>query len=88
VDRLHARLIRQADGSYLLRDQGSTAGTWVNYELVSDPGVHIRHGDIIHFGRVEFRFELAEPSPPRTIVVTEPNDESSASFKNQRREES
>lgn len=71
VDRLHARLIRQADGGYSLRDQGSTAGTWVNYEPVGEKGVRIQHGDIIHLGTAEFRFELAEPPPPRTIIVKE-----------------
>jgi hypothetical protein len=69
VDRLHARLIRQADGSYLLRDQGSTAGTWVNYEPLDEKGTSLQHGDIIHFGRAEFRFELVEPPEPRTINV-------------------
>jgi hypothetical protein len=71
IDRLHARLVRQADGSYLLRDQGSIAGTWVNYEPVGDQGIRIRHGDIIHFGIAEFRFELVDPPPPRRIAVNQ-----------------
>ncbi len=69
VDRLHARLIRQADGGYSLRDQGSSAGTWVNYEPVAETGIRIRHGDIIHLGTAEYRFELTDPPPPRRIVV-------------------
>lgn len=69
VDRLHARLIRQADGSYLLRDQGSIAGTWVNYEPVGEQGIRIQHGDIVHFGGAEFRFEMVDPPPARIITV-------------------
>ncbi len=75
VDRLHARLIRQADGSYSLRDQGSTAGTWVNYEPIGYKGVRIRHGDIIHLGTAEFRFELVDPPAPRTIIVEEVSED-------------
>lgn len=55
---LHARLIRQAGGRYLLRDQGSVAGTWVNYDPVPDEGVTLRHGDVIHLGRLTLRFQL------------------------------
>jgi hypothetical protein len=58
VSGLHARLIRQAGGDYLLRDQGSTAGTWVNYQLVDEDGVRLRSGDQINLGRVELRFVL------------------------------
>jgi hypothetical protein len=65
VSSIHARLIRQADGSYLLRDQGSTAGTWLNAEEVPEQGMRVRHGDCIHLGRVAFRFRMAvEPPAP------------------------
>ena len=73
VERMHARLIRQADGDYLLRDQGSVAGSWVNYELVSKSGQRLRHGDHIQLGRVEFRFQLPGDHPPRRIGVS-PDD--------------
>lgn len=75
VDRLHARLIRQADGGYILRDQGSTAGTWVNFERVPDKGVRIKHGDLIHIGMAEFRFELVDAPPPRPILVRRVDDD-------------
>ncbi len=70
VERMHARLIRQADGDYLLRDQGSVAGSWVNYELVPKSGQRLRHGDHIQLGRVEFRFQLPGDHPPRKIQIT------------------
>jgi hypothetical protein len=69
VERLHARLVRQADGEYLLRDQGSVAGTWVNYELVQSEGRRLQHGDLIQLGRVEFRFQLPGNRAPREIRV-------------------
>ncbi|MFP3854533.1 MAG: FHA domain-containing protein, partial [Anaerolineales bacterium] len=58
VSGLHARLIRQAGGDYLLRDQGSIAGTWVNFEQVPKDGVRLKHGDQIRLGRIGLRFVL------------------------------
>jgi hypothetical protein len=66
---IHARLTRQAAGDYLLRDQGSIAGTWINYELVSDDGRFVKHGDLIHIGRLSFRFRLPTPPPPPEIRI-------------------
>jgi hypothetical protein len=61
VEGLHARLVRQDDGSFLLVDQGSVAGTWVNFAEVPAEGQVLQHGDVIHFGRVGFRFTLRAP---------------------------
>lgn len=69
VSGLHGRLIRQADGSYLVVDQDSTAGTWVNHQALPREGMRLRHGDLVHLGRVCLRFELAEPPPPPRIEV-------------------
>jgi hypothetical protein len=74
VDGLHARLIRQASGQYLLRDQGSIAGTWVNYHLVPEAGTILEHGDRLQLGRVEFRFELAGQPPQRELRVYPASD--------------
>jgi hypothetical protein len=70
VERMHARLIRQADGDYLLRDQDSVAGSWINYELVPKSGRRLQHGDHIQLGRVEFRFQLPGDHPPRKIQIS------------------
>ena len=70
VSAVHARLIRQANGRYLLRDQDSAGGSWVNHELVSPAGRVLEHGDLVHFGRLGYRFlEQVEP-PARQIRVT------------------
>ncbi len=62
VSPLHARLQRK-NGDFWLFDQGSIAGTWVNYQPVSQEGYPLKHGDRVHFGRLMYRFELL-PSPP------------------------
>ncbi|NIM96125.1 MAG: FHA domain-containing protein [Anaerolineales bacterium] len=66
---LHARLTRLANGRYMIRDQDSIAGTWVNYELVPDSGRILDHGDLIHLGRVAYRFQRRDMEPAREIHV-------------------
>ncbi len=61
VSPLHARLTRESDGSFTLFDERSSAGTWVNYQPLSAP-YRLQHGDVIHFGRLSYRFLL--PKPP------------------------
>lgn len=61
VCALHARLVRTQQGAFILTDEGSIAGTWVNYTPVGPAGRRLEHGDLVHFGRVVYRFELVEP---------------------------
>jgi hypothetical protein len=69
IERLHARI--HLDGKlFLLIDAGTVAGTWVNYEQVASTGTHLRHMDIIHLGRIGFRFQLSEPGPLRKVIVS------------------
>jgi hypothetical protein len=70
ISGLHARLIRQADGGYILKDQGSLGGTYVNFAPVPESGSRLHHGDRVHIGRLSFRFRLADAPPPRTVRVT------------------
>lgn len=67
---LHARLVYGEDNSFMLYDQGSIAGTWVNYELVGGEGRRLQHGDCIHIGRIGFRFTLRQPHTVLRPVVT------------------
>ncbi len=72
VDKLHARLVRNDDGCFTLTDENSVAGTWVNYNPVPADGVRLEHEDLIHLGRVMFRFELSnapEARPPAVETV-------------------
>ncbi len=59
VSPLHARL-QEADGEYILSDEKSTAGTWVNYEALVAPR-RLQHGDVLHIGRLSYRFMLRKP---------------------------
>jgi hypothetical protein len=56
VDKQHARVLRDEDGEYRIADLGSQAGTWLNYAPVSPEGSRMQDGDIVHIGRVAFRF--------------------------------
>ena len=63
VSALHARVV-VSDGRVTIVDQGSTAGTWVNYTPVPDDGgCELRHGDLVNLGRVQLRF-LRRDTPP------------------------
>lgn len=71
VSPLHARLRVEA-GKYILSDQGSVAGTWLNYEQITAPHP-LRHGDVFQVGRIAYRFLTklpGEPSSPRITPIT------------------
>jgi hypothetical protein len=70
IEALHARLIRQPDGSFRILDAGSIAGTWVNYAPISREGTKLEHGDLIHIGRLGFRFTLRQPAQVRKPTIT------------------
>jgi hypothetical protein len=59
VSPLHARL-REENGEYILSNEKSTAGTWVNYECLTTPR-RLQHGDVLHIGRLAYRFMLRRP---------------------------
>lgn len=69
VDALHSRLVHR-DGEYWVKDEGSLAGTYVNYYPVGAEGVVLEHGDMVHVGRVGFRFTLRNPDTQRKPVIT------------------
>ena len=71
VSLVHARLRQTEDGGFLLLDNGSIAGTWINYEPISREGHRLAHGDMVNFGQLIYRFTLRVPpvtSKP-TIVI-------------------
>jgi hypothetical protein len=69
IEGLHARLIHDEGGSFRLTDEGSIAGTWINFTPVPKGGATLEHGDLIHIGRVGFRFTLRQPSRVRKPVI-------------------
>ena len=70
ISPLHARIKQTSEGIFIIMDHGSVAGTWVNYEQVAREGVRLKHGDRIHFGLMQYRFDLSQPpaeSEPKVI---------------------
>lgn len=61
IAALHARLKRTDGGDFLLLDNSSIAGTWVNYDSVPKGGRLLKHGDMVHFGQLMYRFSLKNP---------------------------
>ena len=71
ISPLHARIKQVEDGSFIIYDHGSIAGTWVNYEPITREGQRLAHGDRIHFGQLVYRFDLSRPpaeSEPKIIT--------------------
>jgi GGDEF domain-containing protein len=58
VSRNHCR-IRFEDGEFLVRDLGSTNGTYVNDNLVEEDG-RLRHGDQLKVGRTILKFIVGD----------------------------
>ncbi|MEA3351889.1 MAG: FHA domain-containing protein [Chloroflexota bacterium] len=74
VDGLHARLRREENDDFYILDEGATAGTWVNYTPITSDGVKLKHGDVIHIGRIRSCFKLSDinkiPQPKITPQET------------------
>lgn len=72
ISPLHASL-REENGEYILSDEKSAAGTWVNFEALISPR-RLQHGDVLHIGRLSYRFMLRKPPerPAPKISYTKP----------------
>jgi hypothetical protein len=71
VAPLHARLMQNPKGGFILLDEGSVSGTWVNYMQVPAEGTYLEHLDLINFGRVPYRFELTTVPAGHEPIITE-----------------
>jgi hypothetical protein len=70
IEGLHARLVHEGEGVFHLTDEGSIAGTWVNYTPIDQRGINLQHGDLVHIGRLGFRFSIRQPAQVRKPMVT------------------
>jgi NADPH-dependent 2,4-dienoyl-CoA reductase/sulfur reductase-like enzyme/pSer/pThr/pTyr-binding forkhead associated (FHA) protein/Fe-S-cluster-containing hydrogenase component 2/CRP-like cAMP-binding protein len=62
VSRYHAE-ISYSDGTYILRDMGSSNGTFLNHTpLLPGKTYPLHQNDHIRLGDVQFRFELRQPA--------------------------
>ena len=71
VSRLHCRIVEEADGVFMIYDEGGTSGTYVNDERVATgQGCRLERGDLIDLGRIELRFEPgARREAARPVVL-------------------
>ncbi|MCK4488940.1 MAG: FHA domain-containing protein, partial [Anaerolineales bacterium] len=61
VAKQHARITIQPDGEFVITDEGSPAGTWINYKQILSNKPHpLKDGDIIHIGEAGFRYQLMD----------------------------
>ena len=75
MSEVHARLTRDQRGDFWLADNNSIAGTWVNYAPLSTQAIRLRHGDLVHFAKNVYRFELPNPPADREAQLITYNDE-------------
>lgn len=65
----HARFKCDPDGIWYLTDLKTIAGTYVNFNPLSNQPLPLRHGDIVQLGNISFRFEMQNPTEiPRPNV--------------------
>jgi len=69
ASRHHAEIVRDA-GGWLIRDLGSSNGTYVNGKRIGDQGVKLRDGDVVRVGRREATVML-----PDVTVLDRSDDE-------------
>ncbi len=60
VSRLHARLVEESDDVFVLHDEGSSSGTFVNGTRVDQTPRRLKDGDLIEFGRQRVRFQTGK----------------------------
>ena len=63
VAPLHARVEVEGE-NFRLFDEGAVAGTWVNFEPLTNPeGYLLQHGDLINLGHVQLWFKRRDQQP-------------------------
>jgi len=65
VSRLHARIL-ESRGEYRIYEEGSSSGTYVNFERIGMTPQSLNDMDRIHLGRVHLRFHLSSSLRPAT----------------------
>jgi len=67
VSRYHAKILKQSDGKWLLKDLGSTNGCKVNKKLIEGEAL-FDEGDVIAIGDQNFSVDAGEAKTPITEV--------------------
>jgi len=62
VEKIHALITTTAEGQVKIANRSTKNGTWVNFAPVSSQGAILHSGDLVHFGKVAFRYEISQPN--------------------------
>jgi len=62
VEKLHSILTLSTGGEVTLANRSQKNGTWVNYAPLTSSGTVLHPNDIVHIGKVAYRFEVGTPS--------------------------
>lgn len=66
IEEVHAVISQSADGYARIANRSEKNGTWLNYAPISTAGAILHAGDLIHFGRIAFRYEIGNADPNST----------------------
>ena len=58
VSRYHAAVVHKGNGRFFIQDMGSTNGTKVNSESITE--TELKNGDLIRIGNAIVEFEIVE----------------------------
>lgn len=58
IEKVHAVITLASDGHARIANRSEKNGTWLNYAPVSSGGALLHEGDLIHFGKVGFRYQI------------------------------
>jgi serine phosphatase RsbU (regulator of sigma subunit) len=72
VSRRHAAIVRR-DADYLIKDIGSTRGTFVNGQKLAQPQV-LRSGDVVQIGEIQLSFKS------QAVMIQEGDEDQSTIF--------
>ena len=61
VEKTHALITTSTEGQVKIANRSTKSGTWVNFAPISPQGANLHPGDLVHFGKVAFRFEFSRP---------------------------
>jgi hypothetical protein len=64
IEKIHALINLSSDGHVRIANRSQKKGTWLNFAPVSSAGAILHSGDLIHFGKVGFRYEIGKSPPP------------------------
>jgi pSer/pThr/pTyr-binding forkhead associated (FHA) protein len=68
VSRKHAQIVMRED-QYFIEDLGSTGGTKIDGETITEKDIHT--GDVIEIGNYQLHFDSGIPEDERTVFETE-----------------